>query len=441
MLSTRDMGVLKKRIPGRCSSYRWRAVAKVKCALLLRLWESRRRLVLSKSRPCNPSKFWVRPFLKLHDKMGPWCSTIPIMKEQDPDMFYSMFRMTPDAFDELLALVETHLIKKSMRKAVPPGERLAITLRYLATGQSFVQLMQYFMVGQQTISNIVFETTSVIWTVLEPLVFETPTEDTWLRVAAEFEAMWQLPHCIGAVDGKHIRLQQPALSGSQHFNYKGFHSVILMVVADAKSKILIADAGASGRRGDGNVFHRSSLGRRVRHKALNIPPPCPVEGVETATTPFFFVGDAAFGRSLNMKKNFFHYRISRARKNVENTFGILRKRFEILDKPIQTDIVCVTSTVLACCALHNYHMQDVKSVPPKRKREVRGKYCDMVGEEGEVIYGRYSNEDPRLRSEVAGVVDEYGEDSERSKEDFIESLVSYFVENPLPWQLQSAFLL
>ncbi|KAK3925910.1 Protein ALP1-like [Frankliniella fusca] len=337
LLSTRDMGVLKKRIPGRCSSYRWRAEAKVKCALLLRLWESRRRLVLSKSRPCNPRKFWVRPFLKLHDKMGPWCSTIPIMKEQDPDMFYSMFRMTPDAFDELLALVETHLIKKSMRKAVPPGERLAITLRYLATVQSFVQLMQYFMVGQQTISNIVFETTSVIWTVLEPLVFETPTEDTWLRVAAEFEAMWQLPHCIGAVDGKHIRLQQPALSGSQHFNYKGFHSVILMVVADAKSKILIADAGASGRRGDGGC-----------------------QGVETATTPFFFVGDAAFGRSLNMvtpfkgkflppEEEIFNYRISRARKNVENTFGILRKRFEILDKPIQTDIVCVTSTVLAIC--------------------------------------------------------------------------------------------
>lgn len=255
-------------------------------------------------------------------------------------------------------------------------------------------------------------------------------------------------------------LQQPALSGSRNFNYKGFHSVILMVVADAKSKILIADTGASGRRGDGNVFHRSPLGRRMRHKALSIPPPCPVEGMETDTTPFFLVGDAAFGRSMNMVTPFkgkflppeeknFNYRISRARKNVENTFGIMRKRFEVLDKPIQTDIVCVSSTVLACCALHNYHLQDVKSVPAKRKREVRGEYWDQVGEDGEVIYGRYSNEDPvkereildRLRGEVAEAEDEAEEDTDGSKEEFIESLLTYFVENPVPWQLQSAFML
>ncbi|XP_034245538.1 protein ALP1-like [Thrips palmi] len=434
----------------------WRTEAKAKRVSLLCLLEGRRRLVLSKSRPHNPRRWWVRPTLEHHDDMGPWCTIIPIMKEQDPEMFYSMFRMTPEAFDRLLVLIEPHVTKKAWRKVIPPGERLAITLRYLATGQTFTQLMHYFLVSEETISKIVFETTSVIWTVLEPLVFETPTQEAWLRVASEYEAMWQVPHCIGGVDGKHIRLQQPARSGSKNFNYKGFHSIILMVVADAKSKILIADAGASGRRGDGNVFHRSSLGRRMRRKALNIPPPCPVEGMELESTPFFMVGDAAFGRSVNMVTPFkgkflppaeriFNYRISRARKNVENTFGIMRKRYEVLDRPMQTDVVSSTSTVLACCALHNYHLQDVKSVPPKSKREVRGEYCDQIGENGEVIYGRYSNEDPvkereileRLRGEVA----EAGEDTDVSKEEFIESLVTYFVENPLPWQLQSAYML
>lgn len=47
----------------------------------------------------------------------------------------------------------------------------------------------------------------MIWSVLEPIVFEPLTEDTWLRVAAEFEVMWDVPHCVGSLDGKHVRIQ------------------------------------------------------------------------------------------------------------------------------------------------------------------------------------------------------------------------------------------
>lgn len=38
-------------------------------------------------------------------------------------------------------------------------------------------------------------------------MFEVLSEDFWRRKAAEFEAMWQFPMCIGAVDGKHCFVQ------------------------------------------------------------------------------------------------------------------------------------------------------------------------------------------------------------------------------------------
>lgn len=34
--------------------------------------------------------------------------------------------------------------------------------------------------------------------------FITPSEENWLRVHNEFAQRWNFPHCIGALDGKHV---------------------------------------------------------------------------------------------------------------------------------------------------------------------------------------------------------------------------------------------
>lgn len=43
-------------------------------------------------------------------------------------------------------------------------------------------------------------------------------------LARIFLAKWNLPKCIGAIDGKHITIQAPTISGSIYFNYKKEHS-------------------------------------------------------------------------------------------------------------------------------------------------------------------------------------------------------------------------
>lgn len=58
-------------------------------------------------------------------------------------------------------------------------------------------------------------------------------------------------------------------------------------------------------------------------------------------------------RGLSKEERIFNYRLSRARRVVENAFDILANRFRVLLSSIQLHPRNVESVVLACCVLHN----------------------------------------------------------------------------------------
>ncbi len=93
------------------------------------------------------------------------------------------------------------------------------------------------------------------------------TKDEWILVAQKYESRWQLPHCVGAIDGKNISIIIPRKSGSLYFNYKGFFSVVLMAVIDADCNFIYVDVGAQGRA----VVHREGQLWRALRATIAIP--------------------------------------------------------------------------------------------------------------------------------------------------------------------------
>ena len=100
----------------------------------------------------------------------------------------------------------------AVREPISPRTRLEITLRYLASGDTMASVSYMFRVGNITVSKIISETCQVIWKELKEKVFFNPTADNWHKVATEFETLWNFPHCIGAVDGKHVEIDVSLLS-------------------------------------------------------------------------------------------------------------------------------------------------------------------------------------------------------------------------------------
>lgn len=115
--------------------------------------------------------------------------------------------MSPDHFDHLLSMVEPVITKAKTNYHEPilAAERLFLTIRLLASGDSQQSLSFAFRIGRSTVSGIIRETCEAIYDTLSPIYLKAPNSpEEWESIAKEFQEKWNLPHVVGAIDDKHI---------------------------------------------------------------------------------------------------------------------------------------------------------------------------------------------------------------------------------------------
>ena len=173
--------------------------------------------------------------------------------------------MSPERYYHLLQLVEPHIYKKDtrLRKAISFDERLTLMLRYLASGSMQETISFSYRIGRSTVCKIMYEVCLALWDILKVEYLRSPcTESEWKHISTEFESEWNLPHCVGAIDGKHIAMDCPRGTGSSYYCFKGYFSTVLMAVCDANYCFSLLDVGNYGSDNDAGILADSKMGKK-----------------------------------------------------------------------------------------------------------------------------------------------------------------------------------
>jgi hypothetical protein len=192
-----------------------------------------------------------------------------------------------------------------------------------------------------------------------------PSSPAELQAVADgFLTKYGLPGCVGAIDGSLIPQKKPksAAAGGDadaYYGYKGFIASLLLAVVDSNKIFRYVHAGAPACLGDAGLFQRSALKKSIDNGCFRIlDMPIRVAGQQRHINPYL-VGDAAFGLTQFMQKNFapppdpgsaqakFNKRLTDCRRRLEVAFGDLKGRWVVCKRNVFWNDVKLLSRVIA----------------------------------------------------------------------------------------------
>ena len=132
----------------------------------------------------------------------------------------------------------------------------------------------------------------------------------------------------------------------------------MLALVDGQYKFRWVDVGTAGSCSDAQIFNACQLKRRI-----GLPDPAPITQGRR-DVPYFILADDAFDlktwlmkpygrRMLTREERIANYRLSRARRVVENAFGILVSRFRVLMTTFEFPPETARDVVVTCVVLHN----------------------------------------------------------------------------------------
>lgn len=184
----------------------------------------------------------------------------------------------------------------------------------------------------------------------------------------------------------------------------------------------------------------------LENNTVSLPPEAYLPHTNVAVS-FALVGDEGFPlkkylmrpyarRNLvDNQQRVFNYRLCRARRIIENAFGILVARWQIFQGPICLKLETAEAIVQTTCCLHNF----IISTNNSNNRYIQEDFIDREGPNGELIEGDWRNliqhltiQHPTI-NRIGRVGANIGSIAAMRQRD---TLAQYFVSNEgsIPWQ-------
>lgn len=239
-----------------------------------------------------------------------------------------------------------------------------------------------------------------------------------------------------------------------------------MGVCDAKYCFTAVDIGDYGKNSDGGVFQNWEFGARILDETLAIPGKnkiffktcflffyC-IAGLKKLPgseilLPHVFVADEAFPLRHTVMRPFpgsrkgllaedkrvFNYRLSRARRIIENSFGILVARWQILKKPIEAFPENANAIVGALIVLHNY-LKKTDATETAQARYVPPCFVDYEDSDGILQKGEWRNVVTNMSALSKKAKGKQSNNYDSASREIREGFMKFFLtsEGEVPWQ-------
>jgi hypothetical protein len=124
------------------------------CVSVIRVEENKKHAESVKRKGARRRRTWVRSWVGRRHSLGGEV-LLRELADEDGKTYRNALRMSSHLFDELLQSIASLIQRQDtrMRTALPARLKLEVTLRYLATGDSFASLSLFFRLPVSTIST------------------------------------------------------------------------------------------------------------------------------------------------------------------------------------------------------------------------------------------------------------------------------------------------
>ena len=236
-------------------------------------------------------------------------------------VWYEKFRTRKQTFDYLCSKLQPAIEKRNtvLHAAVCVEQRVAVSVWCLALGVEYRTVAHLFGISVASVCLIVRN-------VLMPKYIRLPkTGNELVDTVAGFQDTLGFPNCMGAFDGSHMPISAPSELQTDYYKRKGWYSVVLQSLFDAKHRFMDVCVGWPGSVHDARVFANSELYCLGSTGTLFPRRTIEMDGVDA---PVVILGDSAYSLFSWLITPFLHgctyreqrsfnYQWSRARMVIE----------------------------------------------------------------------------------------------------------------------------
>lgn len=198
-----------------------------------------------------------------------------IFNEYSDSELVKRFRLDRAGIIAVTDLVRDKLQSRTERsKPLSPEAKVAITLRFLATGKMQQCSCDDFGTTQPTISRVITQTLDALADpdILSQFIHFPLTRHEVQRKQEEFMEKFGFPGVVGAIDGTHVRIVAPSVNEHLYINRKRYHSINVQIVVDANYRIINVVARWPGSVHDARILDESGL--KVLFENNHVPAGC-----------------------------------------------------------------------------------------------------------------------------------------------------------------------